>query len=92
MSSPWLLPGLLIIVILIFFKSKHVSLAFPIHSYTFLATRIVLVEVLVGKHQEKTGVFKNVSKKYIKAIFSVLMDKVIYDKFTLIYKVDKSIY
>ena len=31
--------------------------------------------------KKKTGFFKNVSKKYVKAIFSVLMDKVIYDKF-----------
>ena len=47
----------------------------------FLPTRMVLVDVLVGKNQEKNGFFKNVSKKYINAIFSVLMDKVIYDKF-----------
>ena len=53
----------------------------PIHFYTFVATRIVLVKVLVGKNQEeKAGFYKNVSKKYIKAIFDVLMDKVIYDK------------
>ena len=31
-----------------FFQSKDVSLAFPIHFYTFLATKIVVVEVLVG--------------------------------------------
>ena len=33
------------------------------------------------------GFLKNVSKKYIKAIFSVLMDKVIYDKFLKAIKV-----
>ena len=36
--------------------------------------------------------FKNFSKKYMKEIFSVLMDKVIYDKFKQNFKVDKSIY
>ena len=57
----------------------------------FLATRNILVEVLVGKNQEKTGFFENVSEKYIKTIFSVPMDKVIYRKLKLIFKVDKSI-
>ena len=37
------------------------------------------------------GFFKNVSKKYSKAIFSVLMDKTIYEQFKVIFKVDKSI-
>ena len=54
-------------------------------------TRFCSDEVLVGKNQEKPGFFKKVSKKYIKAIFSVFMDKVIYDKFKLIFKIDKSI-
>ena len=49
------------------------------------------MEVLVDKNQEKTGLFKNVSKKYIMAIFSVLMDQVIYRNLKLIFKVDKSI-
>ena len=52
-----------------------------------MATRIVLVEVVVGKNQEKMGFFK----KYIKAISSVLMDKVIYNKFKIFFKVDKNI-
>ena len=50
------------------------------------------MEVLVGKNQEKTGFFKNVSEKYIKAIFSVLMDKEIYGKLKQFFKVNKSIY
>ena len=37
-----------------FFQSKGVSWAFSIHFYTFLATRNVLVEVLVGKNLEKS--------------------------------------
>ena len=64
---------------------------FPYTFTFFLATRNILVEVLVGKNQEKTGFFKNVSEKYIKAIFSVPMDKVIYSKLKQIFKVDKSI-
>ena len=36
------------------------------------------------KIRKKTGILKNVSKKYIEPIFSVRMDKVIYDKFKLI--------
>ena len=60
-----------------FENPKDVSYAFPIHFYNFLATKTVLVEVWVGK----TGFFKNVSKNYIMAIFSVLMNKVIFDKF-----------
>ena len=46
----------------------------------------------MGKNQEKNVFFRNVFKKYIKANFSVLMDKVICNKFKLIFKVNKSIY
>ena len=49
------------------------------------------MEALVGKNQENTGFFKNVSKKYIKAIFRVPMDKVIYSKLKFFFKIDKSI-
>ena len=75
-----------------FFFNQRVFLGLSPYTFTlFLATRNVLVEVLVGKNQEKTGFFKNVSEKYIKAIFSVPMDKVIYSKLKQIFKVDKCI-
>ena len=74
-----------------FFQSKDVYKVSPYTFTLFLATRNILVEVFLGKNQEKTGFFKNVSKKYIKAIFSVPMDKVIYSKLKQIFKVDKSI-
>jgi hypothetical protein len=53
-----------------FFSIKGCFLSFPINLYTFLATRIVLVGVLVGKNLgEKTGFLQECFQKVYEGNF-----------------------